>query len=57
MGIVLTGSEVKAIREGGANLSDSYAAIERGELFLLECHISPIPTVGMPIMNPPSRNC
>ncbi|MGI6454387.1 MAG: SsrA-binding protein SmpB [bacterium] len=40
-GIVLTGSEVKAIREGGANFKDSYAAIERGELFLLECHISP----------------
>ncbi len=40
-GIVLVGSEVKSIRQGRANLQDSYAAFERGELFLHNCHISP----------------
>jgi SsrA-binding protein len=40
-GIALLGSEVKSIRQGRANLRDSYAAFERGELFLHNCHISP----------------
>jgi SsrA-binding protein len=40
-GIALLGSEVKSIRLGRANLRDSYAAFERGELFLHNCHISP----------------
>jgi len=40
-GIVLTGTEVKAIREGRLNLKDSYALIKDGEAFLLNCHISP----------------
>lgn len=40
-GIALLGSEVKSIRQGRANLRDSYAAVERGELFLYNCHISP----------------
>ena len=40
-GIVLVGSEVKSIRQGRASLQDSYAAFERGELFLHNCHISP----------------
>jgi SsrA-binding protein len=39
-GIVLLGTEVKALREGGANLKDSYAAIMDGELFLYNSHIS-----------------
>ena len=39
-GIVLLGTEVKALREGGANLKDSYAAITDGELFLHNSHIS-----------------
>lgn len=39
-GLALTGSEVKALRAGDANLSDSYATPERGELFLLNAHIS-----------------
>jgi SsrA-binding protein len=45
-GIVLLGSEVKSIRQGRANLRDSYAAFERGELFLQNCHISPYQTAG-----------
>jgi SsrA-binding protein len=40
-GIALLGCEVKSIRQGHANLRDSYAAAERGELFLYNCHISP----------------
>ena len=40
-GLALTGTEVKACREGRANLSDSYAIIEEGEAWLLHCHISP----------------
>ncbi len=40
-GIVLLGTEVKAIREGRLNLKDSYAMVQGGETFLLNCHISP----------------
>ena len=40
-GIVLLGSEVKSIRQGKANLRDSYATLEGGELFLHKCHVSP----------------
>lgn len=39
-GIVLTGTEIKSIRLGKANLKDSYAIIKNGELFLLNMHIS-----------------
>ena len=41
VGIVLKGTEVKALREGRANLKDSYAAVEDGELYLYNAHISP----------------
>lgn len=40
-GIVLTGTEVKSLRAGKANLSDSYGVLNDGELFLLNLHISP----------------
>lgn len=40
-GIVLKGSEVKAIREGRVSFQDSYADIRRGEVFLRQLHISP----------------
>ena len=39
-GIVLTGTEIKSIREGKANLGDSYAIIRNNEVFLLNMHIS-----------------
>ena len=38
-GLVLTGSEVKSLREGNVNLSDAYAAPRGDELFLLNCRI------------------
>ena len=40
-GLVLTGSEVKSLRDGKANLSDAYGIVRNGELFLLNLHISP----------------
>ena len=40
-GIVLTGTEIKSIRAGKANLSDAYARIERGEAWLIGAHIAP----------------
>lgn len=40
-GIVLVGTEVKALREGRVNLRDSFARIEGSEVYLYHCHISP----------------
>lgn len=40
-GIVLTGTEIKSIRNGKVNLKDSYASIEKGEVFIHGMHISP----------------
>jgi SsrA-binding protein len=42
-GLVLVGSEVKSLRDGKANLSDSYARIQKGEALLVNAHISPYP--------------
>ena len=39
-GIVLKGTEIKSVREGLANIKDSYAIIRNGEVFLLNAHIS-----------------
>jgi SsrA-binding protein len=40
-GIVLVGTEVKALREGKANLKDCYALVKDGEVFVHDMHISP----------------
>ena len=40
-GMVLLGTEVKAIREGRVNLRDSFARVEGGEVYLYNVHISP----------------
>ena len=40
-GLVLTGTEIKRIRGGKANLSDAYARVERGEAWLIGAHIAP----------------
>ena len=45
-GIVLKGSEVKSLRAGRANLKDSFARIIKGELFLLNAHISYLETTN-----------
>ena len=38
-GIVLSGTEIKSIREGAANFNDSYVIVRNGELFILNMHI------------------
>ncbi len=53
-GIVLVGSEVKALREGKANLVDSYAFVKRGELYLAKAHISQYVQSG-PFGHDPTR--
>jgi SsrA-binding protein len=40
-GLVLTGTEIKSVRAGKANLSDAYARVERGEAWLVGAHIAP----------------
>ena len=40
-GIVLTGTEIKSAREGLVNLKDAYGIVKSGEVWLLNCHISP----------------
>ena len=45
-GVVLLGTEVKAIREGRVNLRDSYARADRGEVWLMNVHVSPYSHTG-----------
>ncbi len=45
-GLVLLGPEVKSLRDGRANLSDSYAVLRRGEAFLVNAHVSPYEKAG-----------
>ncbi|MRH22395.1 SsrA-binding protein SmpB [Rhodovulum strictum] len=40
-GIILQGSEVKSLRENGANIAESYASVENGELWLINGYIPP----------------
>ena len=42
-GLVLKGTEVKSLRQGRANLKDSYARIKDGEVFVYQMHIAPYP--------------
>ena len=41
VGIVLEGSEVKSLRNGGANIAESYASVDEGELWLVNSYIAP----------------
>ena len=41
VGIVLQGSEVKSLRQGGSNIAESYAEVENGELWLTNSYIAP----------------
>jgi len=41
-GIVLEGWEVKAVREGRVQLKEAYVIIQRGELYLIGCHVTPL---------------
>lgn len=40
-GLVLTGTEVKSLRQGKANITDAYAVVRNGEIFLINLHIPP----------------
>ncbi len=54
-GIVLRGTEVKAIREGKANLKDAYATVKAGEMFLLNLHIGSYAPGGTYYQHDPLR--
>jgi len=54
-GLVLEGWEVKAVRAGRAQLNEAYVVIRGGELFLLNGHISPLPTASTHITPDPTR--
>ncbi|MGV6888957.1 SsrA-binding protein SmpB [Rhodophyticola sp. SM2404] len=41
VGVILEGSEVKSLRVGQSNIAESYAAVENGELWLVNCYIAP----------------
>ncbi|MCH7225799.1 SsrA-binding protein SmpB [Haloferula sp. A504] len=45
-GIELKGTEVKSVRAGKINISDAFARIENGQIFLYGCHIQPWETAG-----------
>jgi len=45
-GIVLTGSEIKSVREGRVNLRDSFVLIKDGEAWLMNAHIAPYKQAG-----------
>src|SRR3954469_13781176 len=54
-GVALLGTEGKSIREGGANLRDSFARIEAGELWIYHVHISPYRNRGYADHDPTRR--
>jgi SsrA-binding protein len=54
-GIVLTGTEVKSLRAGKANIADSYGIVRDGEIFLLNAHIQPYDRGGY-VNHEPTRN-
>jgi SsrA-binding protein len=45
-GLVLTGTEVKSLRNGKANITDAYGMVRDGEVFLLNAHIAPYDSGG-----------
>lgn len=51
-GLVLQGSEIKAIREGRANISEAFARNEDGEMWLFNAHISPYSAGGLTSHDP-----
>ena len=45
-GIALQGTEIKSLREGNVNVRDSYASVDRGEIWLLNLHVGPYSHTG-----------
>ena len=54
-GVALEGWEVKAIRAGRAQIKEAYVIVSNGELYLLGCHITPLPTPSTHIHPDPTR--
>ena len=54
-GIALAGWEVKAIRAGRANIKEAYVIVSSGEIFLIGCHISPLPAASTHVVADPTR--
>ena len=54
-GMVLTGWEIKSIRDGRANLTDSYVVIKDQEAFLVGAHFSPLMTACTHVVAEPRR--
>ena len=54
-GLALEGWEVKAIRAGRAQLSEAYVILRNEELFLIGCHISPLPAASTHVQPDPAR--
>ncbi len=54
-GLVLQGWEVKSIRAGKAQLTDTYVHLKNGEAFLLNCQIQPLPTASTHFVCEPTR--
>lgn len=55
-GIVLEGWEVKAIRAGRVQLKEAYVVVKQEEVWLVGCHISPLPTASTHIHPDPTRS-
>jgi SsrA-binding protein len=54
-GIALQGWEVKAIRAGRAQIKEAYVTVSHSELFLIGCHITPLPTASLHVQPDPTR--
>ncbi|MCF8196091.1 MAG: SsrA-binding protein SmpB [Polynucleobacter sp.] len=54
-GLVLEGWEVKAIRSGRGNIKEAYVVVRQAELYLIGCHISPLPEASAHIHPDPVR--
>jgi SsrA-binding protein len=54
-GLALEGWEVKAIRAGRAQLKEAYVIVSNGEIFLIGCHISPLPSASTHFLPDPTR--
>ena len=55
VGMVLLGTEVKALRAGRANLTESYAVLKDGEAYLLGAHIAPLASASTHVSPDPTR--
>ena len=55
-GIVLEGWEVKAIRGGRSSIAEAYVMVRGAEIFLIGCHITPLPTASTHVHPDPTRS-